>query len=365
VYLLVRDTFADVLVEGEMNHSKQVRKSAQEVSLAPAQQGKSRTSQGTLHCTLLLAVVCTASLGGPAIAQSPNQLPASVRMLASFSNDESGVSPVEGSVHANTPPSSTMVVSAIPAASSEDKQPDLAANPGRPAMATSALLTPIGYAQLESGMLYASGSAQFSNRAAQEQTMRLTVAPSLQFIMSSEPVAYSSTAQEQLTQRGDAQAGVQVILMPGHGTRPTISASYVHLVKAGTASSLDIGGYANSALLLASADLGHFHVDDNVFLNETEGAVRRGQWGHAVAVSHPISSKVGATAELRYFTQPLTDGTGFSVLWSGNYSVRPNLVIDTGLVRGFTGTSTQWQVASGITYVLPHKIWSFSRMKAR
>ena len=63
-------------------------------------------------------------------------------------------------------------------------------------MATSALLTPIGYAQLESGMLYASGSAQFSNRAAQEQTMRLTVAPSLQFIMSSEPVSYSSPARD-------------------------------------------------------------------------------------------------------------------------------------------------------------------------
>ena len=195
--------------------------------------------------------------------------------------------------------------------------------------------------------------------------MRYTVAPSLQFILSSEPVAYSSNAQEELTQRGDAQAGVQVILMPGHGARPTISGSYLHLLKMGTASSLDIGGYANSAVLMASADLGHFHVDDNVFLNETEGAIRRAQWGHAVAVSHSLTPKVGATAELRYFTQPLTGGTGLSALWAGNYSIRPNLVIDTGLVRGFTGTSTQWQVASGVTYVLPHKIWSFSRTTAR
>jgi hypothetical protein len=137
-----------------------------------------------------------------------------------------------------------MIVSAISPAAPASKQPDLTANPGRPAMATSALLTPVGYAQLESGMLYATGSAQFSHRSAEEQTMGLTVAPSLQFILSSEPVAYSSTTQEELTQRGDAQVGAQMILLPGRGGRPTISSSFLHLVKGGTASSLDIGGYA-------------------------------------------------------------------------------------------------------------------------
>ncbi len=354
-----------------MNHSEQIRQGRQEVPAQPIQQGVTRPHQGTFHCMLLLAAACTASLGGPALAQCLNhpaaeakrsELSTAVDMHASFSGDEARLWLAEANVHpAASGVSSPIIVSAIPPPALENKQPDLTANPGRPAMATSALLTPVGYAQFESGMLYATGSAQFSHRSAEEQTMRLTVAPSLQFILSSEPVAYSSTTQEELTQRGDAQAGVQMILLPGHGVRPTISSSYLHLIKGGTASSLDIGGYANSALLMASADLGHFHVDDNVFLNETEGSVRRAQWGHAVAVSHPVTSKVGATAELRYFTQPLTGGTGFSALWAANYSIRPNLVIDTGLVRGFTGTSTQWQVAGGVTYVLPHKIWSFSR----
>jgi hypothetical protein len=375
VYLFERGAFTDGLTEGKMNHSKQIRQSGQDVALQPIQQRVTRNHPDTFHWSLLLAAACTASLGSPAIAQSLNhltaetkasELSAAVNMHASLSGDESGVTITEADVHpAASSLSSPMIVSAISPAAPENKQPDLTANPGRPAMATSALLTPVGYAQFESGMLYAMGSAQFSHRTGEEQTMRLTVAPSLQFILSSEPVAYSSTSQEELTQRGDAQAGVQMILMPGHGIRPTISSSYLHLVKGGTASSLDIGGYANSALLMASADLGQFHVDDNVFLNETEGAVRRAQWGHAVAVSHPVTSKVGATAELRYFTQPLTGGTGFSALWAANYSVRPNLVIDTGLVRGFTGTSTQWQVASGVTYVLPHKIWSFSRTAAQ
>ena len=38
---------------------------------------------------------------------------------------------------------------------------------------------------------------------------------------------------------------------------------------------------------------------------------------------------------------------------------RPNLVIDSGLVNGLTGTSTRWQVASGITYVLPRRLSGF------
>jgi hypothetical protein len=371
-YLMVLDASTDVLDEGEMNHSKQLPHGRQEeVSSQRFQQGKTRTHQGTFHCMLVLAAACTAGLGSHALAQSLNhlsaetkaaELPAAVDTRASLSWDELDVRLPEADVHtAASNSSSPMVVSAIAQPVVQNKPPDLTANPGRPAMATSALLTPVGYAQFESGVLYAAGSAQFYHRSAEEQTMRLTVAPSLQFILSSEPVAYSSTSQEELTQRGDAQAGLQMILMPGQGLRPTISGSYLHLLKGGTASSLDIGGYANSALLMASADLGHFHVDDNVFLNETEGAVRRAQWGHAVAVSHAVTAKVGGTAELRYFTEPLTGGTGLSALWAANYSIRPNLVFDTGLVHGLTGTSTQWQVASGFTYVLPHKIWSFSR----
>jgi hypothetical protein len=243
----------------------------------------------------------------------------------------------------------------------ETQQPVLAANPGRPAMATSALLTPVGYAQVETGYLYARDSAQFSNRNAEEQTMRVTVSPRAQFIVAGEPVAGSQTEQQSVVQHGDTTAGLQVVLMPGQAVKPTISASYLRLLHGGNATSLDIGGYVNSALLMQSADLGHFHVDCNEFFNETEGPVRRLQFGQATAVSYPVNPKLSAIAELRHFTQPLNAGTGVSALWGTAYAVRPNLVFDTGLVRGFTGTSTQWQVASGVTYVLPRKIWGFSR----
>jgi hypothetical protein len=255
-----------------------------------------------------------------------------------------------------------MVIStpvSVPAA--EEKQREITANPGRPAMATSALLTPVGYAQIESGLLVAADSAGFSNRSAEEETMRVTVSPFLQFIVASEPIAHTSTDRENLNQRGDSTAGLQVIMMRVHGVKPTISSSYLHLIRMGTASCLDIGGYSNSALLMASSDFGHLHVDANAFVNETEGPIRRAQFGQAVAFSHPVTAKLGATAEVRHFTQPLTGGSVYSTLWAAGYSIRPNLVIDTGLVNGLTGTSTRWQVASGITYVLPHRLWGSSR----
>ncbi len=73
-------------------------------------------------------------------------------------------------------------------------------------MATSALLTPVGYAQFESGLLFAADSAGFSNRSAEEETMRVTVSPFLQFIVAAEPIAHTSTEQEDLNQRGDSTA---------------------------------------------------------------------------------------------------------------------------------------------------------------
>ena len=80
-----------------------------------------------------------------------------------------------------------------------------------------------------------------------------------------------------------------------------------------------------------------------------------------MAFSRPVTAKLSGIAELRHFTEPLSGGTVYSTLWGASYSIRPNLVIDSGLVNGLTGTSTRWQVASGITYVLPRRLWGSSR----
>jgi hypothetical protein len=353
-----------------MNHLAR-RALAQDISPQPIQQSEAQaTSHSLSWWNLLLVIACTGGLGVSAQSQNlslPGTKPAELAAIDNSGNGLYGEDRVSFPIDSHDgeisgDPSTGLVLSTpVSVPVTEDKQPEIIANPGRPAMATSALLTPVGYAQFESGLLYAADSAGFSNRSAEEETMRVTVSPFLQFIVAAEPIAHTSTTQEDLNQRGDVTAGLQVVMIPGHGVKPTISSSYLHLVRMGTASSLDIGGYANSVLLMGSSDLGHFHVDANAFLNETEGPVRRAQWGQAVAFSHPLTAKVGATAELRHFTQPLTGGSVYSTLWAASYSIHPNLVIDTGLVNGLTGTSTLWQVASGITYVLPQRLWGSSR----
>jgi hypothetical protein len=238
--------------------------------------------------------------------------------------------------------------------------PEVAANPGRPALATSALLIPLGYLQTESGILYAAGSAEFRHRSAQEETFRLTVMPRLEFIFGAEPMASSNTAVDRTMDAGDWIGGAQVLLHSGAGRVPTISAGYLRLARAGTATDLDIGGFSNSALLMASCDFGLFHVDANGFLNEqSDGRVRRGQLGDAVAVTHPLTPKLGLTGEIRHFTQPLLDGeaNGVGAMLALAYSVRPNLVLDAGAVRGLTSTSTHWQAVGGITYLLPRRLF--------
>jgi hypothetical protein len=247
----------------------------------------------------------------------------------------------------------------------EPEQPEITANPGRPSMSTSALLTPIGYAQFENGVLYAAGSAEFSKRSALEETMRVTLTPRVQLILASEPIASSQVVEQQLTQQGDNTGGMQVVLIPGQAAKPTISVSYLRLLHGGNATNLDIGGFTNSALFMASNDMGHFHVDANGFLNETAGPIRRMQFGQAVAVTHPLTQKLSATGELRHFSEPLTAGAGLSAMWAVGYTVRPNLVLDAGVARGFTGTSTTWQISCGVTYVLPHRLWGSSAKAVR
>jgi hypothetical protein len=327
---------------------------AQGLCAESAQRKEAQASSPSLSLwKLLLVIACTSGMSAFAQSQSPN-LPTAAKPIemAAVSSD-GGMS--------GDPSTGMLISTPVSKPLPEEQQPEITANPGRPAMATSALLTPVGYVQFESGMLFAADSAGFSNRSGDEETMRVTVSSFLQFIAAAEPIAHTRAAAESLNQRGDATAGLQVVMLPGHGIKPTISSSYLHLVRMGTASSLDIGGFANSALLLASSDLGRLHVDANVFLNETEGPVRRAQVGEAVAFSHPVTAKLGGVVEVRHFTEPLSGGTVYSTLWGASYSIRPNLVIDSGLVNGLTSTSTRWQVASGITYVLPGRLWGSSR----
>jgi hypothetical protein len=232
------------------------------------------------------------------------------------------------------------------------------ANPGRPTVSTPATLTPVGYLQFESGVLGASDSPEFSSRVGFNEVMKLSVAPRLQLLAAAEPIDHYTADGTSANGVADVFFGAQMLLARGDGAVPSVAVSYFHRAYDGGAPELDFGSPVNSGLLLVSGDVKGFHYDANAMLNElTQGPVRRAQYGQSLSVSHPIAGKFSLSGEIWHFTQPFLRRNAVGNLWAVGYSARKTLVFDAGFDRGLTGTSTQWEVFAGFTYLCPHRIW--------
>lgn len=241
------------------------------------------------------------------------------------------------------------------------------ANPARPTVATPATLTPVGYLQFENGVLFADTSPEFATQLSINQITKLTVAPRLQLLALFEPFAHSNgTIGDALPgyRPGGVSAGLQAVILPGEGHKPTVSLSYIRTLYAGSAPDVDIGSFQRSALVLLSEDLGGFHFDVNGIFSEQAGdRIRRGQFGQTISVSHPVGP-ITLAGELWHFTQPLTNGNAVGNLWAFSYAIKKNLVVDIGFDHGFTASSTRWEGVAGFTYLLPRPLWrSHSRQK--
>jgi hypothetical protein len=233
------------------------------------------------------------------------------------------------------------------------------ANPARPTVSTPATLTPMGYLQFENGGLYAAHSPEFSRRLGIEQVTKLSIDKRVQFLALFEPFTHSTRAAVSGNRPGEVFAGMQAVILPGEGNRPTISAQYLRRLYASPAPELDLGTFVQSATILLSDDLCGFHFDVNGLVMEQQDdttKVRKGQFAQTLSVSHPVG-RVTVSGELWRFAQPLTHGFAVGNLWSASYPVRKNLVVDTGFDHGFTSTSTRWEGFAGFTYLLPHRLW--------
>ncbi|HSS97837.1 MAG TPA: hypothetical protein VLK33_12440 [Terriglobales bacterium] len=245
----------------------------------------------------------------------------------------------------------------IALAAAAQSNDDLAANPGRPTVSTPATLTPVGYLQFENGYLYANHSPEFSSQSGFNEVMKLALASRIQFLASANPFAHSNFGGQSSNAAGGVSLGVQAVLFPGEGARPTIAASYFRSVYDGDTPDLDIGSAKNSFLLLASADVKGFHYDTNFIFNHvTQGGVNRAQFGQTLSISHPLAGKFGLSGEIWHFTQPFLHSHCVGNLWAINYNARKNLIFDAGFNRGLTDTSTRWEIFAGFTYLLPHRV---------
>jgi hypothetical protein len=233
-----------------------------------------------------------------------------------------------------------------------------AANPGRPTVATPATLTPVGYLQFENGLEQAWRSPEFTIQLSFDETVKLAVAPRLQLLAITEPVARSKADGKLSTDPGGISMGGQAVFHEGAGANPTLAVSYLRQVYGGSAPDLDLGSAVDSLTLLASADVWGFHYDANAFFNrESQDDVNRAQFGQSLSVAHPVGKRFSVAGEVWQFTQPFLHSHTVGNLWAVAYTQRPNLVWDCAFNRGLTDTSTRWEVLAGFTYLLPHRLW--------
>ena len=234
------------------------------------------------------------------------------------------------------------------------------ANPARPTVSTPATLTPAGYLQFENGSLFAVNSPEFSRRLGINQVTKLSVDSRAQLLALFEPYTHSTGAAVSGNRPGEVFAGMQAVVLPGYDdNRPTISAQYLRRLYASPAPELDLGTFVQSATILLSDNLDGFHVDMNGIVTEQQddtNKLRRAQFAQTLSISHAIG-RFTVSGEIWHFAQPLTHGYAVGNLWAASYSVRKNLVIDTGFDHGFTSTSTHWEGFAGFTYLLPHRLW--------
>ena len=249
-----------------------------------------------------------------------------------------------------------LAMAALASAQQAPKEPE--ANPARPTVATPATLTPTGYLQFETGTLTARHSPEFGARTGLNEVMKLSVADSVELLLSAEPLVHYSVAGTAANSSSDVFIGVQTVLHHGNAARPTVSASYLRQIYDGGIPDVDFGSPRNSFQLLASAEVRGFHYDANAMFNEVrDKRISRLQLGQTISVSHKLSRRFTLAGELWHFTQPFLKAHAVGNLWALSYSARSNLVFDAGFNRGLTSTSTRWEVFAGFTYLLPRRLW--------
>jgi hypothetical protein len=229
--------------------------------------------------------------------------------------------------------------------SATNSAPD--ANPGRPTVSTPATLTPVGYLQFENGTLFAEHSVEFSQRFGTSQVTKLTVLSRLELFLQSEPLAISQSEAKTTIHEGEVFVGTQGILFDGGESRPTVSVSYTRRVHVSAAPELDIGTFQQSGLILLSDDVRGCHVDTNgIVAEQTQGAVRRAQFGQTLSISHPLGHFHDFRGDLAVLAT-LRARQCCRDLWAISYSLRKNLVVDGGFDHGLTKTSTHWETFVG------------------
>jgi len=151
---------------------------------------------------------------------------------------------------------------------------------------------------------------------------------------------------------GDTALGFKYRVTQDSGHEPSIALMY--MAKLPTAGDVLGSGEADHAItLLVSKDFGKHHFDFNLaanLLGRPRGGFDR-SYLNALAWSHPLRGKWGATAELSGITSPnaFTSGNA-QFIASGTYTPRSRGVLDFGMMGRITGNIPDAMFVAGVTY---------------
>ena len=220
-------------------------------------------------------------------------------------------------------------------------QDELTAVPNRPTVSTPAQPVQPGVLETEWGVDAAASHQDING------LVKFGVSKNVELRFTNNPI----TADSGTYGIGDTALGFKYRLTQDSGREPSISLMY--MAKLPTAGDiLGSGEVDHSFTLLASKDLGKHHFDYNLVANllGTPSGFDR-SYLNALAWSHPVRGRWGATAELSGATSP-SPGTPSSaqILASAIYTAKPRLVFDVGLSARITGDIPHVMFIAGLTY---------------
>lgn len=221
-------------------------------------------------------------------------------------------------------------------------QDELTAVPNRPTVSTPAQPVQPGALETEWGVDAAASQQDING------LLKFGVSKNFELRVTNDPFLADSGTHGV----GDTGVGFKYRFTQDSGHQPSIA--FMYMATLPTAGDVLGSGELDQAFtFLVSKDLGKHHFDFNTVVN----VLGRPQGGfdhdvlNALAWSHPIRGKWGATVEFSGVTSPnaFTPASA-QFLASAIYTVRPRLVLDCGMAARITGDSPDATFIAGFTY---------------
>jgi hypothetical protein len=241
------------------------------------------------------------------------------------------------------------------AAQDADQSEAMAAVPNRPTITTTAETVQRGVLEIEYGFELADSHQNMNG------LLKFGIFRNLELRLANNPFE----RDDGVTGIADTGVGFKFRAISQKGAVPTVSLLYTASLPTAT-QGLGTGAVGHSVQILASKDFGkhHFDVNEGVqFVGRPQGGYDRNYFT-SLSYSHPITEKLGATAEIAGFSRTNRDiPATLTLLGAFTYNVTPRLVLDAGVSINGYGHLPRAIGIFGFTYAIsdlyhfhaPHK----------